>query len=509
MGRSAARPPWAGTPSRTSSSSPYDAVPYLGHPFAQTHPDRLATLATLFGLEPPPVERCRVLELGCGDGGNLIPMALGLPGAQLVGIDASASAIERGRQLVDALRLSNVALEALPIEDFEAPPGGFDYVIAHGVYSWVSDRVRDRLLALCREGLSEQGVAYVSYNALPGGRLREAMRDMLVFHSAALEPRERVAQARAFLGLLIEGWSERHEFGVIMRRQAERLLERSDETLFHDELAGVNESFYFHQFAEHAARHGLQYLAEADFFEMQIGVLHEPTATKLLAVEDPLLREQYLDFLKGRMFRQTLLCRDELELDRTPRSVRLDQMAASSPAKRGREAHADGRTSFEGPSGSTLTTDHPVVSVALERLGRAWPAALWVRDLAPVGASEADRDALRDALLRSYAANLIQLHVHPPQLAGSPGELPEASPLARHQARSGGLVTNLRHTSVRIDDELGRRLVSLLDGSRDRATLNTELSAWLRAAGEEVPRDLGDGLERSLRGLARLGVLRR
>src|SRR5215211_1851772 len=493
-----------------AGASLYDAVPYPGHPFAQTHPDRLATLATLFGLEPPPVERCRVLELGCGDGGNLVPMALELPNACFVGVDAAEGAIARGRGLIDALELPNVELEARPLEELEPLAGGFDYVIAHGLYSWVTAPVRDRLLALCREALSEQGVAYVSYNALPGGRLREALRDMLVFHAAADEqPGQRVEHARALLHLLMEGWSEDNEFGAIMRRQAGRLLERSDETLFHDELAVVNESVYFHEFAAHAGRHGLQYLAEADFFEMQIGTVPEPVAGELLGVEDPLRREQYLDFLKGRMFRQTLLCRKEHSLDRSPRPAVLARMAVSTPAKARGEPGAGGQTTFEGPSGSTLTTDHRLVVGALERLGRSWPAALWVRELMPARASESERAALCDALLRCYAGNLVQLHVHPPGLATSAGELPEASPLARHQARSGELVTNLRHISVRIEDELGRRLVSLLDGSCDRAALTAELGAWLERAGQEVPADLGDGLERSLQGLAGLALLRR
>jgi SAM-dependent methyltransferase len=491
-------------------ASVYDAVPYPGHPFAQTHPDRLATLATLFGLQPPPLERCRVLELGCGDGGNLVPMALALPGARFLGVDAAEGAIARGRALIDTLELSNVELEARPIEELEPLPASFDYVIAHGLYSWVAPPVRDRLLALCREGLSEHGVAYVSYNALPGGRLREALRDMLVFHATAFEqPGERVEQGRALLRFLLEGWSERQEFGAVMRGQAERLLERSDETLFHDELAVVNESVYFHQFAEHAGRHRLQYLAEADFFEMQIGTLPEQVSAELLGVEDPLRREQYLDFLKGRMFRQTLLCREELVIDRSPRPAVVERMAVSSPVAPHRAPGADGRTTFEGPSGSTLSTDHPLVTRALERLGRSWPAALWVRELIPARTSGADREALCDALLRCYAGNLVQLHVHPPELAASAGELPEASPLARHQARSGGLVTNLRHTTVRIEDDLGRRLVSLLDGRHDRAMLTTELRAWLEQADQEVPADLEDGLERSLQGLAGLALLRR
>jgi Predicted methyltransferase regulatory domain/Methyltransferase domain len=450
-----------------------------------------------------------VLELGCGDGGNLVPMALALPGARFLGVDSSRRAIARGRELVEALGLANVTLEAAPIEELEPPPERFDYVIAHGVYSWVEDAVRDRLLELCGAVLSERGIAYVSYNALPGGRLSGALRDMLVFHTAGLDdPAERIEAARDLLRLLAGSWPDGHEFGSIMRRQAERLLERGGETLFHDELAAVNEPVYFHQFVAHAVRHGLQYLAEADFFEMQTGVLPDAVSEELLRVEDPVRREQYLDFVKGRMFRQTLLCRSELEVDRSPDPLVVEGLAVSSPARAAGAPDGAGRVTFEGPSGSTLTTDHPLVVRALERIGESWPGAVPVRQLIPPEAGEEDRGAICGALLRSYAGNLVQLHAAPPVLTLEAGERPEASPLARHQARSGALVTNLRHTSVRIDDELGRRLVLLLDGTRDRAGLLDELRAFLRESGRQVPADLDAGLERSLEGLARLALLR-
>jgi SAM-dependent methyltransferase len=453
------------------------------------------------------VESCRVLELGCGDGGNLVPMALALPGGQFKGIDAAEGAIARGRAVVNALGLTNVTLEVGEIEELELPSEAFDYVIAHGVYSWVGAPVRDRLLELCRSALSERGIAYVSYNVLPGGRVSGALRDMLVFHTAGLDdPAERIGQARALLNLLTEGWSDEHEFAAIMRRQSERLLERSDETLFHDELAAVNEPVYFHEFVSHAARYGLQYLAETDFFEMQTGVLPEPLSNELLGVDDVIRREQYLDFIKGRMFRQTLLCRAELDIDRSPQPLVVEDLAVASPTQP--TSDREGQFKFEGPTGSTLTTDHPPVGWALGRVGSSWPAAVWVRDLIPEDASEADRLAICDALVRCYAANLVQLHASPPPLTTTVSERPEASPLARHQARSGQLVTNLRHASVRLEDDLGRRLVVLLDGTRDHAQLLDELRSFLVESGQEVPERLEPGLERSLEGIARLALLR-
>jgi SAM-dependent methyltransferase len=434
-----------------------------------------------------------VLELGCGDGGNLVAMAVALPAATFVGIDAAPGAIARGQELVEALGLGNITLAVRAVEDYEPAPR--DYVIAHGVYSWLERVARHRLLALCRGALAPGGVAYVSYNALPGGRTLQAVRDMLRYHTAALDdPRERIAEGRALLRFLVEGAPAESE----LRTRAAELLERSDASLLHDDLAAVNHPVYFHEFVAHAATHRLAYLAEADFFEMQIGAASEPAADALLGIEDPVRREQYLDFLKGRRFRQTLLVAAEQEIDRAPRPGVIERLAVSTEVQR-----RDG--AFEGPTGSTLTTDNPVVVEALERAAAAWPAAVWVRDLAAPGA---DTAALCDALLRAYAANLVALHAHPPAVATIPGERPRASPLARHQARAGELVTNLRHQSVSIEDDLGRRLVTLLDGTRDRPALAAELRAFLAARDQPMTdAQVREGLERSLQGLTRLALL--
>ena len=77
----------------STKDSSYDDIPYESHPFAQSHPNRLFTIGTLFGMRPTPVQKCRVLELGCAAGGNLIPMADYLPESQFVGVDNLARQI--------------------------------------------------------------------------------------------------------------------------------------------------------------------------------------------------------------------------------------------------------------------------------------------------------------------------------------------------------------------------------------------------------------------------------
>ena len=443
-------------------------MPYPGHAFAQTHPDRLATVATLFGLRPAQPDSCRLLELGCGDGGNLVPMAYALPESAFTGVDLSGRAIERARAFAEALALGNLDLRQGDLA--EPGAGEFDYVVAHGVYSWVAPPERDALLAACRAHLAPQGVAYVSYDVLPGGHLREITRQMLRWHLRGVEePEERIAQARALLTAVADaGGDER------LAAQARWALAQSDPALYHDELAEHHEAVLFADFTAHAARHRLRFVAEADVFEMQASALPGGLA------HDVIEREQYLDFFKGRMFRQTLLCREEDE-PREPAAAVVRGMLAASPVQQ------VGADEFRAPRGTTLTTDNDAVKAALVRLGEAWPARVAVAEL---GGDE----AVAEMLLRAYAANLVHLHVWAPQITTTPSERPMASAVARLQAARGTRLTTLLHTEVEVPDELGRRLIALLDGTRDRAALLRELG---RPA---------DELERSLQGLASLAA---
>src|SRR5580658_8781803 len=138
----------------------YDMIAYPGYAYVQTHPDHIAALARLCGLSPAPIDTCRVLEVGCGDAANLIPMALALPQASFRGFDLAASSIERGEAMVRELDITNLTLQQLDISEAPDRLGEFDYVIAHGFYSWVPQAARDKLMAICRASLAPQGVAF-------------------------------------------------------------------------------------------------------------------------------------------------------------------------------------------------------------------------------------------------------------------------------------------------------------------------------------------------------------
>src|SRR4029079_13501853 len=172
---------------RLDFQTSYDEVPYRSHPFAQTHPARLAPTAFLFGMKPAHTDHCRVLEIGCASGENLLPMANQFPDSEFVGIDLSAVQIAAAQSTVEALELNNVRLLHADLRSLPDDLGMFDYVIAHGVYSWVSDETQHALLKLCGQRLRPHGVAYVSYNTYPGWHMRGMIRDMMNYRVHSIE----------------------------------------------------------------------------------------------------------------------------------------------------------------------------------------------------------------------------------------------------------------------------------------------------------------------------------
>lgn len=485
---------------------PYEAVPYPGAPHPETHPDRLAVIATLFGLEPAPPERCRVLELGCGDGGNLIPMAFAFPESRFLGVDLCERATREANARTAALGLSNIEIRRLDFCELAPAPGSFDYLIAHGVYSWVPRAVRGKIFALARRALAPHGVAYVSYNTYPGGYLRRMVREMMLYHARdTVEPLDRVAAARELLSALAAALAREDAYGTFLRFEAERLRARGLPHLYHDELADVYEPVYFHEFIAEAGRYDLQYLGEANYFDMCVPPL--PAAAQALFDQvsgDVLAGEQYLDFLRCRAFRRTLLCRKELPLVRTVGPERLGRLHVASPFTP-KQDHPDVASEqpeeFAGPAGRKLLTAHPLSKAVLCELAGIWPAALAFGELlARIRARSAAGDAptLAEMLLQAYAAGAVELHVRPPRLAARPGPRPLASSLARRQAESQNVVTTLRHTAVRLEGPLERRLLRLLDGTRDREALLKELGA---------PGLTLEQLEACLERMARIGLM--
>ena len=242
--------------------------------------------------------------------------------------------------------------------------------------------------------------------------------------------------------------------------------------MYHDDLAGTNRAFYLHEFVADARRHQLQYLAEADFFEMSAETYPEPVADALerFAGTDVVAKDQYLDFIKGRRFRQTLLCRDEVVLDRSLGPERVAELYVASSA-RPASASPDLREGvaelFRGPRGAALETDCAAAKIALCRLSEIWPQAIHFSELRTGG--EAAR--LAEVLLQGYRVGLLELHTLPAQFAAVAGERPVASPLARLQAQQSPVVTTLRHSLVEVDDAIDRCVLVLLDGSRNRDAL--------------------------------------
>jgi len=470
----------------------YDEIPYEGHAYPQTHPDRLALVAKLFGVEAAPAESCRVLELGCTDGGNLIPMAAALPHSSFLGIDFSGREIAMGQKAIERLGLENIELCQLDIADAGDGFGTFDYVICHGVYSWVPPPVQGKILEICSRSLGRLGVAYVSYNAYPGWHLRGMIRDMTYYHAKQFSDRKiRVQQARNLLEFLTKSAAaETTPYSLLLRNELQIFQRTPDSYVCHEHLEEVNEPLYFHQFVERAAAKGLQYLGEADLSAMAPANFPPEVQDVLrMLAADVVHLEQYMDFLRNRTFRQTLLCHEDLRLSRRLRVEEMAKFYVASPAKplaAPPDLVAASPEQFRTPTGLIFAVSQPLSKAAMLHLSEIWPRYVSVADLrrhvrqrldghAGEAAKEIeDLQVLGQCLLAAYTATprsgVVDLRVSMPRYAFAVSARPVGSPLSRSQAAAGNRVTNLRHESV-ILGELERRILLRLDGTQGRAEL--------------------------------------
>ncbi|MDO7844577.1 class I SAM-dependent methyltransferase [Sphingomonas immobilis] len=438
----------------------YDEIEYPTSIFNPTQPDRLATVARLAGLNPPPVETARVLEIAGGDGMNLLALGVAYPGAEFISFDLAQTAVARGEAWREAAGLDNVRVLTMDILDAaDALDGEFDYIIAHGLYAWVPQHVRDATMALIGRKLSANGVAFVSYNALPGGYLRHAVRDALNFALEGVPREDRKAVATQTLEALAAE-TPPPEFAPVtaFRESAKQALRKGWPVLCHDELGDSFKPEALINVVRNAEANGLRFLGDADRERMSDTFL-PPNVEADEDVETQIVRlTQASDYRNFNFFRMTLLVRAEQVPSRSLDHDALNDLYVSSRAIR----HAPGTYRI---TEKALEFSDDVLIAMMDRLVDAYPNRIKVSDLV-------DSPELRTVIFRLFDASFVDLSTLPPIWATSVSERPLASPLVRTMlAEKMTVVCRLDHRLMTIGDDAARRLLAQLDGTRTRADL--------------------------------------
>jgi SAM-dependent methyltransferase len=514
------------------AGSDYDLLPYPSMPITYTQPAHLAALATLFGIAAPAVDRARVLELGCASGGNIIPLAARFPHASFFGIDLSHRHIADGRKRIAALGLTNIRLQQGDLTTLDLAGEQFDYVICHGVFSWVPKPAQDAIFRLCRDTLAPNGVATISYNVLPGWHLRTAIRDLCMRYAGREgTPQRRVARARAALEQIAETSEGAEPYGLLMRTEARRLKHVPASYILGEFLAPDNTPCYVQDFIEQAGNYGIDYLCEADLFAAVPQALNPKVRSRLTSLtgSDRSATEQNIDFLTGRLFRRSVLVRQQpaSRPQRIPSPNQLSSLHVSSLVRRDAAQSTDQLTVFKDDRARSITFREPIIRLAIVRLARAYPATLTLDELTTYPRSDphdrAEIEArVRHAIFTMVLAGLASISVLPLRVGHAAHKQPRAWPLARREAASGQpWITSLSHVGVPAHPIL-LALLPHLDGAHDRTALQARLTDALRRGAVRVPELPSDQcppsqerlntiaeqyVERTLRYLARRALL--
>ena len=442
----------------------YDAMPYVSVGVKQSQPNRLAAIAQIFGLTAKPLAQARVLEIGGAEGGNILPLALRFPKAEFFGIDISPVQIERGRQHVKALGLSNVRMECCSVTNLRPALGQFDFIICHGIYSWVEKPVQDAIFDALKKHLAPRGIGFVSYNVLPGWRMKQPFRDAA--HS--LLPRglplaEKAQAARELLSFLAAHSDAKTGYGLAMREVEGRLTQTRLDYLAHEYLEDANVPCTLTEFLQRAGSAGLAYLGDAEISEM-IPIGTSPELQQEISRRsggDQVAMEQLMDFIKGRQFRSTLLVHDHqaAHISRVLFAERLQ----------GLHFQCRNHASIRSEAGQkVLTTDgiapwpipDPIYEKILNRLIAAYPTSIPFNELL------ADLGDASQALLALVMYSVVDANSDAIEVANALGTKPKAFRLAAYSAATGAAqTTNMLHGVVQLDP-MTNHFLTAMDGTK-------------------------------------------
>lgn len=484
-----------------STAKDYDALPYQSIAYAKSSPERMAALAHLFGQTPTPPANARVLELGCASGGNIIPLAVRFPEAQFVGVDLSQGQVAEGQERIAALGLKNIEIRFGDITTVDFGEASFDYLVAHGVFSWIPEEAQDAMFAIARRSLVPGGLAYISYNTYPGWHMLQTVRDLCMFHAGTKgEPKLRVDRARWMLDKL-GNLPGNGIYEQLFRQESEANARQHDSYILGEFLADHNLPCYFHEFASRAQKHGMAFLCEANLGESLPESLGKDTASLVreIAGDNGLALEQYMDFFSGRQFRSSILIRppEDGVVTRALSPARMSELHMASSWRPVPDQKRQWKLGKKTRDATPL--DHTILTV----LRDAAPATVAVEEVISTlrrsGTIQSDEAAAQVVthLFRLSLADGIEVLTLPRRAGRASDAMPELCPLARLEAASGQRwLSTRRHTSATLKPGFVS-LLPLIDGTRSVETLEAVViesikSGKLRRGGQDMGAELDD-----------------
>ncbi len=468
----------------TITGATYDDAPYESYAYPLTHPEHQAVVAKLLGLNPPDLNAARVLELGCAGGGNILPLALDFPNADFVGIDLSPVQIEEANTHKQALGLKNIAFEAMDIMDLDKKMGEFDYIICHGVFSWVPEFVREKILEICDKNLSKNGLACLSYNVMPGWAPLRSIREMMMIHTAKFEdPAKKVAQARHLVEFLDKLMTKGSSMHTAVHNLNEKFKEtKNDSYILHEYLETNNNPFYFNEFAGMIAAHKLQYIGDSTLSLMFTGNFPPEADKALKQVNDMVTKEQYIDFLSNRQFRHSIITHKDTHIKGAGLEL-IDELYFSCDLVMDKEKSGEPLKFHRPGSDFSIDVTDPYAAILFKEMCATRNASYSLKQMVDLIVKNAENAQpehvekfLRGNLILYIFKNVLKPSITPSTQTLNVSKKPKAYPLAVYQAKMNNCVsvTNTNY-AVAKPSALEIALLRHLDGTNNIGQLTKKM----------------------------------
>jgi SAM-dependent methyltransferase len=484
------------------SKESYDEVPYPTGAIQFTQPQRLAGAVAWAGWAPPPLRGARVLEIGCATGGNLVPLAARHPDWILVGVDYSPGQIETAVQLAGRMGLDNLRFVAASVEEITPAWGQFDYIITHGVYTWVPEPVQAAILRVSRENLAAQGVAYISFNTLPGWHWRGVIRDFLLqFTPPHLSGAQKVAHAMTLLQTFQAATPPDTPMGQLLKREVPALLKAHPSYVLHEFYESDNRPLHLAEFMRRAESAGLRYGSDVAQPDVD-GLLLSDPARALMAAQGEAGTAAVLqmrDYLRGEQFHRALLVHAERQPERGRPAALVDRLAGL-----GLVGQFMPHPNPKAPTGALLCrlTNHAIAAPTPEQralidvLNAAWPGAVTVDKLLGTPVETEDARAVESYLKALIADGAVRVLGAAQTLRGNASaDPPQIDRCCRLQLECGlDTVTTLTHEVFR-PDALQAQIMRLADGQRPGAAVTQALQDWARQHPEQLVNSSGERID--------------